>query len=51
MFQNFSGVEKNLDKKGVSLFPSEIFRLTVPKKFVGERFGVSKNSGNENFQA
>ena len=30
-------------------FPSKIFRLTVPKKFVGEPFSVSLYSGTKKF--
>ena len=40
------GVSKNfLHIRGYNVFPSKIFGLTVPKKFVGENFGVSENFG------
>ena len=45
----FSGTEKVRRKKGGEYqdFPSSIFCLTVPKKFVGESFTVALNSGSE----
>ena len=38
------GVSKSfMHIRGYNVFPSKIFGLTVPKKFVGEHFGVSEN--------
>ena len=40
------GVSKNfMQIRGYNVFPSKIFGLTVPKKFVGEHFGVTENFG------
>ena len=46
MFQNISGSEKFMDKKGeYQKFASKIFCLTVPKNIVGEPFSLSLISG------
>ena len=47
LFQKNSGGEKILKIGGGGHhgFPSKFFCLTVPKKFVGEHFGVSGNIG------
>ena len=38
-----SGTQKVWRRGGCHDFPSEVFRLTVPKNFVGEPFFVSQN--------
>ena len=40
-------VSKNFmdEKRGYHVFPSKIFGLTVPKKFVRDHFGVSEKLG------
>ena len=46
MFQEDSAMRKIMDKrKGTPFFPSEIICLRVPKKIVGEPFGVTENLG------
>ena len=45
-FRNVLLWKKFMDKIwGYHKFPSEIFRLTVPKNFVGEPFNISENLG------
>ena len=52
MFQNISGSEKFMDKKGeYQKFASKIFCLTVPKNIVGAPFSLSFNSGIEKLYA
>ena len=53
VFQKCSDMEKNIYKKGggYHVLPSEIICLSVPKKFAGEPYCVSKSSGKENFHA
>ena len=47
-FRKCPVAKKFMDKKGeYQGFPSKVFRLTVPKNFVGETFNVSFFSGNE----
>ncbi len=50
-FIEFLVAKKIMDKKAGEYqdFPSKVFCLTIPKKFVGEPFSVSINSGIENF--
>ena len=52
-FRKFVVAKKFEDKKAGEYqdFPSKIFCLTVPKKFVGEPFSVSIISGIEKFYA
>ena len=52
-FRNFLVAKKFNDKKAGEYhdFPSKFFCLTVPKRFVGEPFGVSLISGIEKFYA
>ena len=37
------------EKRGYHVFPSKIFGLTVPKKFVREHFGIRKNGVSKKF--
>ena len=54
-FRKFPVAKKFIDKRGGGEedqdFPSKIFCLTVPKKFVGEPFIVSLISGIEKLYA
>ncbi len=52
-FRKFLVAKNFMDKKAGEYqdFPSKIFRLTLPKKFVGEPFSVSLISGIEKFYA
>ena len=51
-FRKILAAKKLLDKKGeYQYYPSKIFCLTVPKKFVGEPFSVSLISGIEKVYA
>ncbi len=52
-FREFLVAKKFMDKKAGEYqdFPSKVFCLTFPKKFVGEPFSVSLISGIENFYA
>ena len=51
-FRKFRVWKNFMHKKGISLVSVDFFCLTVPQKFVGEPFCVSKkNSGIENFHA
>ena len=43
MFQKDWGSKKFMQNGGLSRFPSNVFRLTVRKDFVGEHFCVSEN--------
>ena len=44
-FSKFKLSKNFMHNKNVSRFSVKIFSLTVPKKFVGEPFGVSENLG------
>ena len=52
-FGKFSVANKFMDEKGEGYqnFPSKIYCLKVPKKFVGEPFSVSLISGIEKIYA
>ena len=48
-FRNFMLSKNFMDKRGVSRFSVENFRITVPKNFVEEPFLVSEKFWNRNF--